>query len=201
MDRKLIPLALLASLLGCSDGQEATEASLHHAAQAWLDTQYPRCFVATTFPTRTRDFDLDGTNQALRALARVGVVSEQEVSRTEVPERLWQPARTDIYYRYELTEKGRALYKADGQDGKGGLCFGKAQVTAIERFTPPVERDGSKRTQVTFRYSVGELPAWADDPALKADIKGLAQAAASAAQPVEVTQGMVQTDQGWVHES
>lgn len=200
MDRKIVPLALLATLLGCSDDQQATEAGLRKAAQAWLDTQYPRCFVVGNFPAHTRDFDVDGSNQALRALARAGVVSEKETRRTEIPERLWQPARTDIYYAYELTERGRPYYKADALNGQGGLCFGKAQVTAIEGFTPPQEQGGQQRTQLTYRYRVSDLPAWAQDPALGADIKGLAQAAASTTQPIQDTRRMVLSKRGWVHE-
>ena len=90
--------ALLATLAGCSDTHNANEANFRKAAQAYLDTQYPHCFVVTDFPTKTQDFDVTGTNKALHALAGVGIVSEKEIARVEVPERLWQPARTDIYY-------------------------------------------------------------------------------------------------------
>ncbi|MFV3402931.1 MULTISPECIES: hypothetical protein [Pseudomonas] len=200
MDRKIVPLALLATLLGCSDDQQATEAGLRKAAQAWLDTQYPRCFVVGHFPAHTRDFDVDGTNQALRALAKAGVVSEKEIRRTEVPERLWQPARTDIYYAYELTDNSRTYYKADALNGQGGLCFGKAQVTQIEGFTPPQAQGGQQRTQLTYRYRIDDLPGWANDPALGAAIKGLAQASASAAKPIQATQSMLLTPAGWVSE-
>lgn len=200
MDRKIIPLVLLASLLGCSDDKQQTEAGLRQAAQAWLDTQYPHCFVVSAFPARTRDFDVEGTNQALRALARVGVVSEREIGRTEVPERLWQPARTDIYYHYELTDKGRAAYRADAADGKGGLCFGKARVTAIESFTAPVVEKGQQRTRLTYRYSVTDLPAWAADASLKDGLQDLARAAASGTRPIQHTQAMVLTEHGWTHD-
>jgi hypothetical protein len=204
MDRKLIAPALLASLVGCSDGQQPSEAELRQAAQAYLDTQYPYCFVISAFPTRTRDFDVEGTNKALHALAQVGVVSEREISRTEVPERLWQPARTDIYYAYDLTDEGRRYYKADARQGKagsiGGLCFGKAEVTAIKGFSVPGEQQGRRQTQVTYSYRINELPAWAADSAVQAGITGLDQALASASKPLEETRAMVLTAQGWVHE-
>lgn len=172
MDRKLVPLALLATLLGCSDDRQATEAGLRQAAQTWLDSQYPHCFVISSFPTRTRDFDVDGNNQALHALAQVGVVSEKEIARTEVPARLWQPARTDIYYAYALTDEGRKYFKADAGDSKvGGLCFGKAQVTAIEQFTAPTEQAGRTVSKVTYRYRVSGLPEWAGDARVQASVK------------------------------
>lgn len=205
MYRKIVPLALLATLAGCSDTEEATEANFHKAAQAYLDTQYPHCFVVSSFPTKTQDFDVNGTNKALHALAQVGVVSEKEISRTQVPERLWQPARTDIYYAYDLTEEGRKYYKADAQrmvSGKtrGGLCFGKAQVTAIEQYSEPGEEMGQKVSRVTYAFKVTDLPQWATNESVKAGIADLGKAVASADAPFRETRAMVLTNHGWVHE-
>ncbi|AHC82938.1 MULTISPECIES: hypothetical protein [Pseudomonas] len=192
MYRKIVPLALLATLAGCSNSEETSEASFQKAAQAYLDTQYPHCFVISSFPTRTQDFDVHGTNKALHALAQVGVVSEKEISRTEVPARLWQAARTDIYYAYDLTDEGRKYYKADN-----GLCFGKAQVTAIEQFSEPSEVTGQKMSNVTYAYKITGLPAWARDDGVKASIAELGKAVASNDAPLKETRAMVLTSQGW----
>ncbi|MFV7431154.1 MULTISPECIES: hypothetical protein [Pseudomonas] len=192
MYRKIVPLALLATLAGCSNSEETSEASFQKAAQAYLDTQYPHCFVISSFPTKTQDFDLHGTNKALHALAQVGVVSEKEISRTEVPARLWQAARTDIYYAYDLTDEGRKYYKADN-----GLCFGKAQVTAIEQFSEPSEVTGQKMSNVTYAYKITGLPAWAGDEGVKASIAELGKAVASNEAPLKETRAMVLTSQGW----
>lgn len=192
MYRKIVPLALLATLAGCSNSEETSEASFRKAAQAYLDTQYPHCFVISSFPTKTQDFDLHGTNKALHALAQVGVVSEKEISRTEVPARLWQAARTDIYYAYDLTDEGRKYYKADN-----GLCFGKAQVTAIEQFSEPSEVTGQKMSNVTYAYKITGLPAWAGDDGVKASIAELGKAVASNDAPLKETRAMVLTSQGW----
>ncbi|MFY1030754.1 hypothetical protein [Pseudomonas asiatica] len=192
MYRKIVPLALLATLAGCSNSEETSEASFQKAAQAYLDTQYPHCFVISSFPTKTQDFDLHGTNKALHALAQVGVVSEKEISRTEVPARLWQAARTDIYYAYDLTDEGRKYYKADN-----GLCFGKAQVTAIEQFSEPSEVTGQKMSNVTYAYKITGLPAWVGDDGVKASIAELGKAVASNDAPLKETRAMVLTSQGW----
>ena len=192
MYRKIVPLALLATLAGCSNSEETSEASFQKAAQAYLDTQYPHCFVISSFPTRTQDFDVHGTNKALHALAQVGVVSEKEISRTEVPARLWQAARTDIYYAYDPTDEGRKYYKADN-----GLCFGKAQVTAIEQFSEPSEVTGQKMSNVTYAYKITGLPAWAGDDGVKASIAELGKAVASNDAPLKETRAMVLTSQGW----
>ncbi|MCV9917536.1 MULTISPECIES: hypothetical protein [Pseudomonas] len=205
MYRTLVPLALMATLAGCSDTKDATEANFQQAAQAYLDTQYPHCFVVSSFPTKTKDFDVNGTNKALHALAQVGVVSEKEISRTEVPERLWQPARTDIYYAYDLTDEGRKYYKADGQklmNGKtvGGLCFGKAQVTGIDQYTEPGEMMGQKISRVTYAYTITDLPPWTANDGVKANISGLDKVVASAQAPLKETRAMVLTNNGWVHE-
>ncbi|MBT9238531.1 hypothetical protein RIN61_26170 [Pseudomonas inefficax] len=192
MYRKIVPLALLATLAGCSNSEDISEASFQKAAQAYLDTQYPHCFVISSFPTRTQDFDVHGTNKALHALAQVGVVSEKEISRTEVPARLWQAARTDIYYAYDLTDEGRKYYKADN-----GLCFGKAQVTAIEQFSEPSEVTGQKMSNVTYAYKITGLPAWAANEQVKASIAELGKAVASNDAPLKETRAMVLTSQGW----
>ncbi|MFF7065221.1 hypothetical protein [Pseudomonas sp. NPDC008258] len=192
MYRKIVPLALLATLAGCSGSEDTSKASFQKAAQAHLDTRYPHCFINSAFPTKTQDFDLQGTNKALHALARVGVVSEKEVSRTEVPARLWQPARTDIYYAYDLTDEGRKYYKADK-----GLCFGKAQVTAVEQFSEPSEATGQKTSNVTYAYKITGLPAWANDEGVKASIADLGKAVASNDTPFKETRAMVLTGQGW----
>ncbi|WP_085624831.1 MULTISPECIES: hypothetical protein [unclassified Pseudomonas] len=192
MYRKTLPLALLATLAGCSNSEDTSEASFHKAAQAYLDSQYPYCFITSSFPTRTQDFDLHGTNKALHALAQVGVVSEKEISRTEVPARLWQAARTDIYYAYDLTDEGRKYYKADS-----GLCFGKAQVTAIEQFSEPSEVTGQKMSNVTYAYKITGLPAWAANEQVKASVAELGKAVASNEMPLKETRTMVLTSQGW----
>lgn len=205
MYRKIVPLALLSALAGCSGNEQPNKATFQAAAQAYLDTQYPHCFVISAFPTQTMDFDVHGTNKALHALAQVGVVSEKEISRTEVPARLWQPARTDIYYAYELTEEGRKYYKANvgrQRDGEavGGLCFGKAQVTAVERFSEPTRSNGKQMAQVTYAYKVVELPQWAKQQNVRTSITDLDQAVASAERPLKATDAMVLTDTGWKHE-
>lgn len=193
MYRKIVPLALLTTLAGCSNSEDTSEASFHKAAQAYLDTRYPHCFVISSFPTRTLDFDVHGTNKALHALAQVGVVSEKEISRIEVPARLWSPARTDIYYAYDLTDEGRKYYKADT-----GLCLGKAQVTAIEQFSEPSDATGQKMSRVTYAYKVTGLPAWAADDRVKTGIAELGKAVASNDTPLKETREMVLTSQGWL---
>lgn len=205
MYRKTVPLALVATLAGCSGTDDPSKATFQSAAQAYLDTQYPHCFVISAFPTQTQDFDVNGTNKALHALAQVGVVSEREISRTEVPARLWQPARTDIYYAYDLTDEGRKYYKANAAsqpDGKatGGLCFGQAQVTAVQQFSEPTHSNGHEVSLVTYAYKVVGLPQWATNQSVRAGIADLNKAVASGEKPVTETHAMVLTDHGWVHE-
>ncbi|WP_313202797.1 hypothetical protein [Pseudomonas sp.] len=205
MYRTIAPLALLATLAGCSDTHNANEASFRKAAQAYLDTQYPHCFVVTDFPTKTQDFDVTGTNKALHALAAVGIVSEKEIARVEVPERLWQPARTDIYYAYDLTDEGRKYYKAGARkmlngQSRGGLCFGKAEVTAIEQFSEPGQMRGHTVSDVTYAYKVTGLPDWAANDQVRANIRDLGNALATHETPAREKRVMVLTNNGWVHE-
>ena len=206
MDRKIVSLTiLLAALTGCSDPKKANEENFEKAAQTYLDTQYPQCFVVTEFPTETKDFDITGNNKALHALAQVGIIKEVELSRKEIPKSLWQEQRTDIRYSFDLTDEGRKFYKNDGQKlmngtTAGGLCVGKAQVVSVDQFSEPGDMMGQKISRVTYSYKVHDLPDWARNEAVVATIRGLAPVIASEKTPIKETRAMILTNNGWVHE-
>jgi hypothetical protein len=59
------------------------------------------------------------------------------------------------------------------------FCYGHRQVTAIDSFTPPAQANGFTETNVTYRYTVQEVPVWAKSqdiqavfPKLKAALSG-----------------------------
>ncbi|TVT84316.1 hypothetical protein [Pseudomonas sp. H3(2019)] len=206
MDRKIVSLTiLLAALAGCSDPKKANEENFEKAAQTYLDTQYPQCFVVTEFPTETKDFDITGNNKALHALAQVGIIKEVELSRKEIPKSLWQEQRTDIRYSFDLTDEGRKFYKNNAQKlmngtTAGGLCVGKAQIVSVDQFSEPGDMMGQKISRVTYSYKVHDLPDWAHNEAVVATIRGLAPVVASEKTPIKETRAMILTNNGWVHE-
>ena len=205
-NRKTVSLAiLLAALAGCSDPKKANEENFEKAAQAYLNTQYPRCLVVTELPTETKDFDMTGNSKALHALAQVGIIKEVELSRKEIPKSYWQEQRTDIRYSFDLTDEGRKFYKTDAQKrmngtSVGGICVGKAQVVSIDQFSEPGDMMGQKISRVTYSYKVNDLPDWARNEEVVATINGLAPMIASEKAPIKETRAMVLTNNGWVHE-
>lgn len=194
-----------ALLAGCSDPKKASEENFEKAAQAYVDTQYPKCFVLTNFPYETPEFDMSGQSKTLHALAGVGLVKETELSRKETPKTLFSEARTDIRYSYDLTDEGRKYYKDNAQkmmSGKtvAGLCVGTAKVVKVEQFSEPGDMMGQKISRVTYTYKVTGLPDWARNAEVLATSNDLKVAVASETVPIKETRAMILTNNGWVHE-
>lgn len=206
MHRKILPLAILATaLVGCSDPKKASESNFEKATQAWLDTAYPSCFLMSAFPVESKEFDIGNTNKTLHALAGVGVLKEVELSRKEIPANLFQSARTQVQYSYDLTDEGRKYYKADARklrDGNlvPGLCIGKAKVVKVEQFSEPGDMMGQKISRVTYTYQVDDLPKWTANEAVIASNRELAALVSSKETPIKETRAFILTNNGWVHE-
>lgn len=206
MKGKLVFIAIAVGLLaGCSDPKKASDENFQKAAQAYLDTQYPKCFLVAAFPVKTLDFDVSGQNRVLHALAGVGIVKETELSRKDIPKTMFSPARTDINYSYDLTDEGHKYYKDDARqlssgNKLGGICVGKAKVVKIDQFSEPGEMMGQKISRVTYSYQINDLPTWAHDQNVLTASNELNAAVASEKAPIKETRAMILTNNGWVHE-
>jgi hypothetical protein len=206
LNRKILSLAILATaLVGCSDPKEASEENFERSAQAYLDTQYPKCLVVANFPVESQQVDFSGTDKTMHALAKVGVIKETELSRKEVPQTFFQPAHTDIRYSFDLTDEGRKFYKQDAKKlmngtTAGGLCVGKAQVVSVDQFSEPGDMMGQKISRVTYSYKITDLPQWAQNEGVQSSIRDLAPIVASEKTPIKETRAMILTNNGWVHE-
>ncbi|MDO7902266.1 hypothetical protein ACE1YR_08165 [Pseudomonas sp. K1(2024)] len=206
MRTMLLPLAIVTTaLVGCSDPKKASEENFEKAAQAWLDKAYPECLVTSTFPMNTQEFDVYGTNKTLNALAEVGVLTAVETSRKDYPENIFQKARTEIKYRYELTDEGRKYLKDDARtkpDGTviPGLCIGRAKVDKIEQFSEPGDMMGHRISEVTHTYKVDDLRKWASTPALMDVNSDVKRMVASQEKPIREKRAFVLTNNGWIHE-
>jgi hypothetical protein len=63
---------------------------------------------------------------------------------------------------YDLSEKGRSAWTADvNQPGFGNFCYGHRKVSSIDSSTP-TSSDPGAATQVTYHYTLVDLPAWAN---------------------------------------
>ena len=68
---------------------------------------------------------------------------------------------------YDLTDKGRQNWTADQtQPGYGNFCFGHADVTKVDGYTPHDSK--ATQVQVDYHYGVSHLAGWADSTEMKA---------------------------------
>ncbi|MGB6131461.1 MAG: hypothetical protein WBG54_06755 [Acidobacteriaceae bacterium] len=63
-----------------------------------------------------------------------------------------------------------------GQRYAPRFCYGHRQVTGIVSFTPPGPRNGFTETTVTYRYTMMDVPVWAQTDQVKDAFPELAQA-------------------------
>jgi hypothetical protein len=74
------------------------------------------------------------------------------------------------------------------------FCYGHRVVNTIEHFTPPALANGFKETQVTYTYSMQEVPVWAKSADVRAAFPAMAQVTSGNATGVAT---LAQTPVGW----
>lgn len=202
---RFILITVFATLVsGCSDPKAANEKNFKAAIQNYLDTAYPKCYVATNFPTTT-EYDVDRTTVKLRALVKVGLLSESVGSR-EIITHFGNGGKKSIPTpSFDLTEEGRKFYKADvrGELSNrkiGGFCLGKAIVKNITQFSEPADMFGHRISRVNYTYEVSGLPAWAKSPEIISVIYELKADVESDKTPIKRLDTLLLTNNGWVHE-
>lgn len=203
MLRTISAVAVLVALTGCSDPKTANEKNFKIAAQAYLDSVYPKCYHTQIFPV-TSDYYEGEKRYVLPALAKAGLLSEQNLSRVEVKSWLGE-GKFLVKSAFDLTEEGRKFYteptKTTDKGKSGGFCFGKAEVTGLARFTEPSDIGGHRLSRVNYSYAVSEIPAWAKSDDIVAVIPSLKADAESGVEPLKRTDTFVLTNNGWMHEA
>jgi hypothetical protein len=166
---------------GCGDSRVANKENLtyalNHDYQASQD-----CLFAKPMPfpyeVAVNDKLLAETRHRLDALAEAGLLEKEQnvVSGSTVN-------------RYVLTAAGAQT------QGKGRFCYGRREVTSVEKFTPPVDYQGMPMTKVEYHFVLKNPPSWAKQnqvvaafPSVKKDIAG---------QPVDDAT-LLLTHDGWV---
>ncbi len=74
------------------------------------------------------------------------------------------------------------------------FCYGHRVVNTIDRFTPPALADGFNETQVTYHYTMQEVPVWAKSPEVLTAFPAMAQITSGEATGVAT---LAQTPVGW----
>ena len=81
MNLKYVFLAMVAVCSGCSNSQQANETNFKDSVQAYLDKEYPKCYLTENFPIISEKILSGNEKKLLRLLAKSGLLSEQETSR------------------------------------------------------------------------------------------------------------------------
>lgn len=193
------------ALTGCDDPKKPSESNFKMAAQQYLDTVYPACYIKVNFPYKTDGISFNNLPEILHAMAGKGLLTEQELSRKHIDASWGSNARDVVVNSYALTEEGKKYYKPDAAktmkgENIGGFCFGKATVTEVSNFTEPSDAMGQKISRVSFTYKVSEIPDWAKSPEIMNADRQLQKDVSSESEGVKVTNVFLLTNNGWIHE-
>ncbi len=182
---KAIRFAALASAIalavGCGDERVPSKTNLESA----LNRDYAQsadCLFAKAvrFPYELSVSDklLFETRHRLDAMVDAGLLSREATA-----------TQDGIVNRYSLTARG---VKAAGD---GRFCYGRREVTSVEKFTQPVDYRGMPLTTVNYRFVLKNQANWSRDARVRDAFHSLA--VADSEQPVDEAT-VVYTQDGWV---
>jgi hypothetical protein len=183
---KTIQVAMLAAAgavmaAGCADSRVASKESLAQALNHDYSTNED-CLFSRPLPfpyeVAMSDKMLSETRHRLDALAEAGLLEKEQTAEG-----------SDTINRYVLTAAGSRT------EGKGRFCYGRRQVTSVEKFTAPVDYRGMPLTKVEYHFVLKNPPSWAKQDEVRSAFPTLAKATAE--QPVDDAT-LVLTHDGWV---
>jgi hypothetical protein len=168
----LVPLALIVVLAaGCNSKTAPTPENYTKALNIYLLTHgdcllpdAPRFPFETSDPARTKQLD--------------SLVESQLLTRATEP--------AIHASRYTVTPIGARFAPR--------FCYGHREVNQIVSSTPPAQANGFVETQVTFTYTLKDVPVWARGAAVQAAFPAMAQATANGG---TATRTLAQTMAGW----
>ena len=160
----LVPITVPTT--GCTGTKHApTPANFTLALNAYF-TSHPNCLLPNTrFPFETSD---KATTKQMDSLVKSLLLEKSEEMSIHAS-------------RYTVTTAGARFAPR--------FCYGHRSITSIDSFTPLTVANGFKETQVTYRYSMQEVPVWAQSadvlkayPAMAQVINGQSTGVATLAQ-------------------
>jgi hypothetical protein len=183
---KSIQVAMLAAAgavlaAGCGDTRVANKENLAYA----LNHDYSvneDCLFAKPMPfpyeVALNDKLLTETRRRLDALAEAGLLDREQ-----------SVANGTTINRYALTAAGSRT------EGKGRFCYGRREVTSVEKFTPPTDYQGKPLTKVEYHFVLKGTPNWAKQDEVRNAFPMVAKSMSE--QPVDEATLML-THDGWV---
>jgi hypothetical protein len=147
---------LLLALAACDSKSKATPANFILGINAHF-ADHPDCLFPNpafpdppAFPFETTD---PAKTKQLNALADAQLLNVQ--------------VERDIHAsRYTTTEVGARVAPR--------FCYGHRVVTSVDSFTPPAQANGFPETQVTYHYTLQDVPVWAKSDAMRSAFPALA---------------------------
>jgi hypothetical protein len=166
---------------GCGDVRVANKENLTYALNHDYQANHD-CLFAKPMPfpfeVAVNDKLLAETRHRLDALSDAGLLEREQ-----------NVVSGNTVNRYVLTAAGAQT------EGKGRFCYGRREVTSVEKFTPPVDYQGMPMTKVEYHFVLKNPPSWAKQdevrnafPSVKKDISD---------QPVDDAT-LLLTHDGWV---
>ncbi|MGD0799112.1 MAG: hypothetical protein ABR910_15465 [Acidobacteriaceae bacterium] len=148
---------VLLAAVGCHSKTAATPANFVVALNAYF-MEHPECL----FPQAPR-FPYEATDPA--EMKPMDALVKEQMLTTEVEPSIHVS-------RYTPTDAGaRAAPR---------FCYGHRMIASIDSFTPPAQADGFMETQVTYRYTMDEVPVWAESDGMRAAFPAMAVATSGA---------------------
>ena len=166
---------------GCGDQKVASKRSLEKA----LNRDYSLnadCLFSKPLPfpyeLSVSDKLLGETRGKLDALVEAGLLTREESIRGN-----------NVVNRYSMTASGAQV------KGKGRFCYGRREVTSVEKFSTPVNYDGMPLTKVEYHFVLKDSASWAK----KDEVRNAFPDVAKSMQPSPIDEAtLILTNDGWV---
>jgi hypothetical protein len=183
---KVVKMAMLAAAsavmaAGCADSNAPSKQNLAEALNHDYLASHD-CLFAKPMPfpyqVAVSDKLLSETRRRLDALAEAGLLEREQTTQNG-----------DTVNRYVLTAAGSRT------EGAGRFCYGRRQVTSVEKFTPPIDYNGKPLTKVEYHFVEKDSPSWAKNNEVRNAFPDVAKSLS--AQPVDEAT-LILTNDGWV---
>ncbi len=151
-----VSVALATSLLAGCDKKKDDTGNLKSAINSYYQA-HPECLfpAAKKLPAQA-DTDNDRDTAGYDALVDQGLLVRTTAEKTRL---LVLNKQVNMY---DLSDKGRGVWKADPQQpGYGNFCYGHRAVEAISSSTPAGSTQPAATTVVNYTYTIAGVADWA----------------------------------------
>ncbi len=166
----LVSIVGLLVLTACNNAKKLSDTSVTKAINEYLAKHGQSCTVLDRqFPIdvpRSAQKELFGIGLKLGALEQASLL--QATDTTAAVHGMLDPLRGSTppqpVKRYALTAEGQKYFRQiPGTLGQPrGFCFGQKTVDTIVKWTEPTAVGSSSQTEVTYKYKIVNLAAWAE---------------------------------------